>query len=67
MHPFSSPSPSYSSVILAQRFIQLHTTPLSLCEVCVSKKPHHSCLGTTNLCMKVVEAKIAFKMKSYKL
>ena len=46
---FCSPGPRHSAVILPERFIQFHSTPLPFGKVCLSQKPNHSCLRPTNL------------------
>lgn len=43
------PGARHRSVILPKGFIQLHSAPLSLGEVCLPQKPNHSCLCTTHL------------------
>lgn len=43
------PGPCHGTVVLAERFIQFHSTPLSLGKVCLSQKPNHSGLCPTNL------------------
>lgn len=45
----STPGSCHGSVVLPQRLIQLHSTPVALRKVRLSQKPNHSCLGPAHL------------------
>lgn len=44
-----SPGPRHGAVVLAERFVQLHAAPASLCEVRLPEEAHHAGLVTAHL------------------